>query len=95
MVAVLGMLDDKDVEGTVAPLAPFVRHWIAANVESPRGIEAGELARRVANELNRGCVVAESLEVALGHARELAGSEGRVLVTGSFYLVGPVLEKLA
>ena len=92
-VAVIGMLDDKDVEGVVAALDPLVDSWIATNVESARGIDAGELARRVANQANRSCLVAESLDDALDDARNFAGADRPILVTGSFYLVGPVLER--
>ncbi len=93
-VAIVGMLDDKDVEGVVGKLDPCVSHWIATDVDSPRGIAASELARRIANECNRPCAVAESHADAIDTARELAAPEGRIVVTGSFYVVGPVLEHL-
>ena len=32
---------------------------------------------------------------ALDEARQMAGPDGRVVVTGSFYLVGPVAQALA
>ena len=87
--------DDKDVEGVVTPLDSFVDTWIATTVDSPKSIEAGELGRRIANQVNRGCLVAETLDDALDNARDFAGPGGRILVTGSFYLVGPVLESLS
>jgi len=93
-VAIIGMLDDKDVQGVVEPLADQVDHWIAVTAASPRAIDAGELARQVANTTNAACLVAGSLDAAISRAQELAGPDDRVLVTGSFYLVGPVLEAL-
>jgi len=93
-IAVFGMLDDKDVTGVLAELGSEVDHWIAMTATSPRAIVATELARRVANATNRGCLAAQSLQQALDHARALAGPEDRILVTGSFYVVGPVLEQL-
>ena len=95
LVAIVGMLDDKVVEGVVAPLAGTVDRWIAVTADSPRGIEAAELARRIANQADKACLIAESLELAVVAAREYAGSGGRVLVTGSFYVVGPLLERLS
>jgi dihydrofolate synthase/folylpolyglutamate synthase len=94
-VALVGMLDDKDVEGVVAELDAAVDDWIALTADSPRAIPAAELARRIANATDKPCLVAESVQHALAEARQLAGADGRVLVTGSFYLVGPVAEALA
>jgi dihydrofolate synthase/folylpolyglutamate synthase len=93
--AIVGMLDDKDVEGIVAPLNPYVDRWICVTAGSHRALPAAELARRVANACNRPCLIADSLDSALESARRGAENNDRILVTGSFYLVGPVLEQLA
>ena len=93
--AIVGMLDDKDVEGIVAPLDEHVDQWIAVAADSRRGIPAAELARRIANRGNRPCLIAESPAAAIDMARQGAGENGTVLVTGSFYIVGPVLRQLA
>jgi dihydrofolate synthase/folylpolyglutamate synthase len=93
-IAVIGALDDKDIEGIVAPLDAFIDCWMAVTAESHRALPAGELARRIANASGRPCLVMESLDDALGEARSAAAPGDRVLVTGSFYLVGPVLGKL-
>ena len=93
-VAIVGMLDDKDVEGVAAPLDPQVDRWIAVTADSPRSIEAGELARRIANVSDRPCLIAASLEDALEAARRDVSVGDRILVTGSFYIVGPVLQAL-
>jgi len=93
-VAIVAMLDDKDVAGVVTPLQEQVDHWIAVTADSPRGIAAGELARQVANAVDKACLEAESLDAAIGAAEERAQASDRVLVTGSFYLVGPVLKRI-
>ena len=92
--AIIGMLDDKDVEGVVVPLSEYVDRWIAVTADSHRALPAAELARRLANACNRPCLVADSLEQAIDSARRGAGINDRILVTGSFYLVGPVLNRL-
>jgi dihydrofolate synthase/folylpolyglutamate synthase len=94
-VAIVGILDDKNVEGIVGPLAALVDRWIAVTAASPRAIEAAELGRRIANATGKACLIADSAEQAIANAREMAGSEGRVLVTGSFYTVGPFLERFS
>jgi dihydrofolate synthase/folylpolyglutamate synthase len=94
-VAVVGMLDDKDLEGVATALDSSVDDWIALTADSPRAIPAAELGRRIANATDKPCLVADSIPQALAEGRRMAGPEGRVLVTGSFYLVGPVAQALA
>jgi dihydrofolate synthase/folylpolyglutamate synthase len=92
--AIVGMLDDKDVEGIASALAEVVDRWIAVTATGPRAIQTDELARRIANATGKACLIAESPEAAIEVAREFAGGSGRILVTGSFYVVGPFLEHL-
>ena len=93
-IAIVGMLDDKDVEGVVAALDGQVSLWIATTAQGGRAVEAPELARRIANATNRPCLIASTIDEAMLSAqRELAGND-RILITGSFYVVGPVLERL-
>lgn len=93
-VAIVGMLKDKDVEGLVTALDGIVGKWIAVTANSPRAVPVDELARRVANAANRACVEAGSMAEAMRHARQVTATDDRVLVTGSFFVVGPALEAL-
>ncbi len=93
-VAIIGMLDDKDVEGVVAVLDPVVDRWVAVRADSPRALPAPELARRAANATGHACLTATSIGEAIDYAESVAGDSGLVVATGSFYLVGPVLEAL-
>jgi dihydrofolate synthase/folylpolyglutamate synthase len=92
--AVVALLDDKDVEGIASPLNEHVDLWIATTADSPRAIPADELARRIANVTDRPCLVAASLDDALREAQDSVAAGDRILVTGSFYIVGPVLRAL-
>jgi dihydrofolate synthase/folylpolyglutamate synthase len=91
IVVILGMLDDKDVEGVVGALQKHVDGWIAVTADSPRAIPAAELARRVANATDKGCLIAESIDAAFARAKETTAPEDLILVTGSFYVVGSAL----
>lgn len=93
-IAIVGMLDDKDVEQVVEHLDARVEEWIAVTADSPRAIDAAELGRRIGAVASGGCQVADSLHAAMQFAEEMAGDSDRVLVTGSFYLVGPALDQL-
>ena len=92
--AIVGLLDDKDVEGVVTALNSEVDSWIAVTANSPRAIAADELARRIANCSGRPCRISDSLDDAMEYARRSASENDRIVVSGSFYLVGPALLKL-
>ena len=93
-IGLTAMLDDKDVDGVISPLLDVVDRWIAVTADSPRAIPATELARRVTNLSNRACLAAGSVDEAVSFARELSTADDRILVTGSFFIVGPVLDSL-
>ena len=92
--AIIGMLDDKDTAGVILPLQDQVDRWIAVTADSHRAVPASELARRIANVCDRPCLVADSLAAAIEFARRDVAENDRILVTGSFFLVGPALKQL-
>ena len=94
IAAIVGLLDDKDVEGVVSPLIPHVDRWIAMTADSHRAIAASELARQISNLTGRACLVAESAAAAIESARRTASESDRILATGSFLTVSPILEQL-
>jgi folylpolyglutamate synthase/dihydropteroate synthase len=61
---------------------------------SPRAVPADELARQIANRCNKACYIAESARVAVEFARRNTSENDRILVTGSFFTVGPILDQL-
>ena len=83
------------MQGIVGPLAAKVGSWIAVTAATPRAIDAAELARRIANETGKACLIADSFDAAIDNAAAMAGLGSRILVTGSFYTVGPILERLS
>lgn len=95
LTAVVGMLADKDVEAFAGALADVVDDWIAVTVGAGRAEPADSLASRIANSTGKPCLAIDSMETALGTADNRAARGDRILVTGSFYVVGPALEWLA
>jgi dihydrofolate synthase/folylpolyglutamate synthase len=94
IIAIVGLLDDKDVEGVVGPLLAHVDRWIAMTADSHRAIAASELARRISNLAGRACLIADSAATAIESARRTASENDRILATGSFFTVSPILEQL-
>ncbi|MEF8699117.1 MAG: bifunctional tetrahydrofolate synthase/dihydrofolate synthase [Candidatus Accumulibacter sp. UW20] len=94
-IAVLGMLGDKDIAGSLAPLAGKVDHWLLADLEVPRGASSAVLAASVHGAALGGSVeqFASPAEAFAGSA-ELAGENDRILVFGSFYTVAAVMRSM-
>jgi dihydrofolate synthase/folylpolyglutamate synthase len=88
-----GVLRDKAVEDISQILFPIADHVVVTAVDNPRSAtveEIAEAAARTGTEVVRATSVADAME----KARELADSDGVVVVTGSIYLVGGALESL-
>ncbi len=94
VTAIVGVLADKDVAGIVDALRPRVDRWVAVTPDSPRAIAARELALTIANRCGKPCLIMDAVSDALRHVDARASRDTLVLVTGSFYTVGPALEYL-
>ena len=92
--AVAGMLADKDVAAVASTLDPLVDHWLLAGIDDePRGLDARALQARLPPL--RGTVeLATDTTAACARARALSSPRDRVIVFGSFYVVGPALQWL-
>jgi len=84
----LGVLADKDVAGVVAPLLPLAEQVWATTPESPRALPASDLAAVCAAQGRPARAIA-ALPEALASALAAAGPDDLLLVTGSFYVIGP------
>lgn len=93
--AIVGLLNDKDLAGVIGPLAEHVDTWVAMTAASYRAIPANELARQISNITGKACLVATSPLDAIEFARRSASENDRILATGSFFTVGPILDQLA
>jgi dihydrofolate synthase / folylpolyglutamate synthase len=93
-LAVIGMLADKDAAAVATALDPCIDDWIAATLPPPRGLDAAELASRLAPRVRAQVATAPSVRHACAAARAAARPGDRVVVCGSFHAVGPALEWL-
>ena len=95
--AVFGAMRDKDLPGILALLAPVVDHWHFTDLPGPRAARAADLADLHGRLTVKGPgPVAVSCHAdpasALAAAVETADPADRIVVFGSFYTVGGVLE---
>ncbi len=85
-ILVGSILADKDAGEMLRALTALGRTFIATESRNPRAIPANDLAELAKPHFAHVETVADP-EAALRRARELAGRDGAVLVTGSLYLL--------
>jgi dihydrofolate synthase / folylpolyglutamate synthase len=100
VIAVIGILGDKDAVGFIETLAPIVDHAVITQPQSPRALPAEQLARIARDVMGENNVSVQEIPAnALDHAIALADQTGEysgmgVVVTGSVVLVGDVIRAL-
>ena len=80
------LADRQQVEGMLAALSAVGDTLVATRSSNPRALSPEDLAARAGGRFRRVETIADPHE-AVRRARELAGSTGAVLVTGSLYLL--------
>jgi dihydrofolate synthase/folylpolyglutamate synthase len=85
-VIVASILEDKDVDSMLAALAALGDTLVATRSSNPRALPEKELAARAEPFFTYVEAVADPAR-ARERARDLAGAAGRVLATGSLYLL--------
>jgi dihydrofolate synthase/folylpolyglutamate synthase len=96
--AVFGIMQDKDIDAVIAPLAQYIDHWCVADLPSPRSASASELAEKLEalrpagarNDEYSATAFANPGE-AFANAISRAGESDRIVVFGSFYTVAGVM----
>lgn len=86
-VVVMGMMEDKDYEGSIKAVAGMCDSFIAIPVNNPRAAKPEVLAN-VAKKYCKDVHICESYDEMVALARKLAGTDGAVIGCGSFYMIG-------
>ena len=92
-VAVIGVLEDKDAAGMLESLLPHLDRVVFTRPANPRALSPATLMT-LAEKL--GGLPLETVagpRAALARARELAGTGGAVLATGSIYLIADLVRE--
>ncbi|NPU85094.1 MAG: bifunctional folylpolyglutamate synthase/dihydrofolate synthase [Syntrophaceae bacterium] len=90
VVFLFGVLEDKDVASMLKKMRGVASHVILTETQSERGLPLGELRKLASRVLPVPVDVCPDQRDGLRKAREIAGKQGLVCVTGSLYLVGAV-----
>lgn len=91
-LAVIAMLTDKDMAGTIEHLINTITDWHVAGLDVPRGGKADVLAGHL--RMQGAQIVYEHADVATAYKTALANAQvgDRIIVFGSFYTVAEVLR---
>ena len=93
VIALTGVLADKDYGDMYKPVMPLVQEFVCITPPNPRKLEATELAAHLTATGARATACA-SIEEGVRTAITLAGKEGVVLCFGSLYTIGSIKETL-
>lgn len=94
--AVFGAMADKDLAPMFAKIGPLVDRWYFTDLPTPRAASAQELLARwqaLPGRREVPCSTHASPQAALDAAMAAAEPADRILVFGSFYTVGGVLQQ--
>jgi dihydrofolate synthase/folylpolyglutamate synthase len=96
--AVFGIMEDKDIEGVLAPMANLIDHWCVADLPSPRSAKSADLAEQIAALRPAGAKEGDfsvsafaDPAAAFANAVSRAEENDRIVVFGSFYTVAGVM----
>jgi dihydrofolate synthase/folylpolyglutamate synthase len=95
VIAVFAMLGDKDIDGVIRVMVPYIDEWRVAGIEGVRGTTAAHLSQRLSacgvTQPVHECVNVAS---ALNEAYGIAAESDKILVFGSFYTVSEAMQAL-
>jgi dihydrofolate synthase / folylpolyglutamate synthase len=94
LIAVVAMLDDKDITNTLLPLRPLISTWHFGSLQIPRGAKAEKLAAVFQGIDNIECYTYDGVSAAFEAAIQSIDNEDHILVYGSFYTVAEILNYL-
>lgn len=93
VIALTGVLADKDYADMYVPIMPFVNQFVCITPPNPRKLESAELAKYLRTK-GAHAVGSDSIMDGVKTALELAGSDGVVLCFGSLYSIGSIRDAL-
>jgi dihydrofolate synthase/folylpolyglutamate synthase len=93
LVAVIGVLDDKDAAAMLGALLPICAAAVFTRSANPRSLPPATLAALAAQVGGPPAECVADPRAAVERARELAGPDGAVIATGSIYLIADLVRE--
>ncbi|MEI6579488.1 MAG: folylpolyglutamate synthase/dihydrofolate synthase family protein [Eubacteriales bacterium] len=93
IIAVCGMMSDKDYGVYLKTVAPLFKTLIATKPFIARALDAKTLLE-TAEKYCKNCMAIENTQDAVEKAVELSGKDDVIIICGSFYLAGEVRDRI-
>tara|TARA_R110000868_G_scaffold236052_11_gene490020 strand:+ start:1504 stop:2775 length:1272 start_codon:yes stop_codon:yes gene_type:complete len=91
-VAVFSMLDDKDIDSTIAIMQPIITEWMIAPLESSRGASLETLKKIFRKAVVNGVHEHQTIANAYQAALQQTNPGDRIIIFGSFYTVAEIMR---
>ena len=85
-------MQDKDIDAILEPMLTAIDHWCVAELDFPRAIKKPQLQQALAGA--NSVDIFATVTTAFVQAVAQSADNDRVVVFGSFHVVGPVLSRL-
>lgn len=85
---VIGMKKNKAIEASIHALLPLINHWVASPIQHESSCAPEEIASGLATVADKNCYTYNSLESALNFVFKESQPGDRIVICGSFFLVG-------
>ena len=86
---VVGMLQDKDVEGVLQDLMPLMNKVIATTPNNPRAMKAIDLAEKLKG-FGKETYASDNIKEAVDLAIDITNKDEAIIFAGSLYMIGEV-----
>lgn len=95
--AVFSALSDKDHEGLIRPVCPFISAWYVAPLQGKRGTATHVLRDKIKKIASNSCHIEDCDDLSTAYQRALNDAEcgDLVVVFGSFLVVGSIMAMLS
>ncbi|MDP1854289.1 MAG: folylpolyglutamate synthase/dihydrofolate synthase family protein [Candidatus Omnitrophota bacterium] len=95
LILVLGVCQDKDIEGICSEFFPMADEVILTKANSPRAAEAEHIKLQAAScKLQAEIYLTKDVREAIEKAKEIADRKDLILVTGSLFVVGEARQAI-
>ena len=97
--AIIGMMADKDIKGTIDPLVQIIDEWHCVDLPSPRGAKGSQISEIVSisltqNNLYKNINTHNSAKSGYSTVLKKIKEDERLIIFGSFVTVANILEIL-
>ncbi len=95
-IALIGMLKDKDIAGTINPLIPHIDLWFVAKLNAERAADSQAIMRHLQASGIEDCIDFDTISQAWQHAvQACTNPEDRLIAFGSFHTIAEVQKELS